>query len=77
MANNGLDNYCKEILDILANKVKSLREKKGLSQAHFAYRCGLTERVICQIEKSVAKPNVYTLVKIAHFAGIPIKELFA
>ncbi|MBP1718938.1 MAG: Cro/Cl family transcriptional regulator, partial [Deltaproteobacteria bacterium] len=55
-----------ELKDLnLGQKIKNLRQRKGLSLQVVAEKAGLSEPVLMQIEGEVVAPPVATLLKIA------------
>lgn len=66
----------KNYLKSFAIRVRSLREKKGLSQEKLAEKCGLHRTYIGMVERMERNPSLVCLYKIAEGLGISIKELF-
>ncbi|WP_027856950.1 cupin domain-containing protein [Marinobacterium jannaschii] len=54
----------------LGDRLKAIRERKGLSQRELAKRAGVTNSSISMIEKNSVSPSVSSLKKV--LAGIPI-----
>ncbi|WNF37379.1 helix-turn-helix transcriptional regulator [Bacillaceae bacterium IKA-2] len=71
------DNQQKLIKVRFAEFVKSRREKLGLRQEEFAYRCGLHAVSISRIENGKTAPTVDTVVKIAKGFNIDHMQIFA
>lgn len=57
-------------------RVAELRRKTGLSQEHFAFKCGVDRTYIGTIERGEKSPTLNTIVKIANALGITKSELF-
>jgi len=60
----------------LALTVKRVREKRKLTQTEFAFYCGLSQSVICMIEKGKYEPGLHTLTKLGSGMNLTICELF-
>ena len=61
-----------EYLNKLGNRLKQLRNEKGLTQSE----CGVDDRTIRRIENSgeIFNPSYLLLVEIAKGIGVPLKE---
>jgi transcriptional regulator with XRE-family HTH domain len=57
---------------ILTNRIRSIRESYGLTQAEVAYRCNITPSAYGQIERNAEKTKFETLIKIADAIGVTI-----
>ena len=60
----------------IANKIKHLRYKSGLTQNQLAARLGVTAQAVSKWENSITMPDITLLPKIAIEFGISIDELF-
>ena len=60
----------------LGQKVKSLRQRKGMSLHEVAEKAGLSEPLLSQIESEVVAPPVATLLKISKSLGVNIGYFF-
>lgn len=61
----------------VANRIKDLRTKKGLSQNALANLAGVSPTYIYQLEKGEKSPTVDYLYTICHFGlGITLEEFF-
>jgi transcriptional regulator with XRE-family HTH domain len=58
-------------------KLRSVREKRGLTLKQVAIAVGVTESQISQIERSKVMPAVDTLLDIAAFLNLDLEHLFA
>lgn len=56
--------------DSVAEKIKSAREKAGLTQAQLAEKIGTTPQNISQYERGIRNPKYDTLEKIARAVGV-------
>jgi transcriptional regulator with XRE-family HTH domain len=68
--------YNKRILKRLGKKIKSLREKEGISQSQLAFECGISQVQVSRIETGEINTTVGTLSLISKVLGISIKDLF-
>ena len=60
------------------NKIRELREQRGLTQLQVAYAVGTTPQTIYNIESGKTKsPSLETVKAIARFYGVPIEELLS
>ncbi len=62
-------------MDDFAEKIKSLREKLGMSQSELAKCCGVTVRSVSAYETGRAKPRGVTLHKLASALQVPYEYL--
>lgn len=62
-------------MDDFAEKIKSLREKLGMSQSELAKCCGVTVRSVSAYETGRAKPRGVTLHKLAAALQVPYEYL--
>jgi len=61
---------------IFGQKLRKLREKKGITQQQVAERLGyVTNSYISDVEKGHFVPSIEKLKKIAKALGVPFKEL--
>ena len=60
----------------LGNKIKELRNKKGLTQEELADRCELSKGFISQLENDVTSPSIATLIDILQCLGSNLKDFF-
>jgi transcriptional regulator with XRE-family HTH domain len=66
-----------ELKDLnLGQKIKNLRQRKGLSLQQVAEKAGLSEPLLSQIESEVVAPPVATLLKISKALGVNIGYFF-
>jgi transcriptional regulator with XRE-family HTH domain len=61
---------------MLAENIRRLRKKKGLSQEKLARLADISNNTLIKIEQEVAKePTITTVTKIAFALGVSIDEL--
>ncbi len=66
----------RKYLERFASKVKTLREKKGLSQEKLAEYAGLHRTYIGMVERLERNPSLISIYKIANGLGVEPKVLF-
>ena len=59
----------------LGANISSIRIKKGINQDDLATYFGLSRPSIVNIEKGKQKPSIYTLILIANYLMVDIKDL--
>jgi transcriptional regulator with XRE-family HTH domain len=62
--------------NVLGERLKELREKRGLSQVDFGKRTGLGHRFISGIENGRIVPNIDILEKMTTALGVPLHTPF-
>ena len=60
----------------LGNKIKELRNKKGLTQEELADQCELSKGFISQLENDLTSPSIATLMDILQCLGTSLKDFF-
>lgn len=60
----------------MTNKIKQLREKKGISQAELARRIGFGRSYMNMLEKSKRQPNITTALRIANILDCSLDDIF-
>lgn len=60
---------------MIGNKIKELREKKGLTQKELAEEIGVAQSTIAMIESGKNKGSIKTLAKIANYFNVSIDYL--
>lgn len=58
-----------------SDRLKKIREQKGLTQEQLAQRSGLSRRMIQKYESGVARPRFDASEKIASALEVPVSEL--
>ncbi len=64
-----------EILVTLGNRMRNLRERKGISQESFAEICGLHRTAVGLLERGKSIPRLDTLLIVSEHLGIAVSEL--
>ncbi len=59
----------------LANRIKSVRREKGLSQEELAYLSDFDRTYISLLERAKRNPSFYNLLKLSKGLNIPISDL--
>ena len=65
-----------DILEKFADRLKTLREKTGLTQEEFAYTCNIDRTYIGRLERMERTPSLTILSKIAKGLNMRLKDLF-
>jgi transcriptional regulator with XRE-family HTH domain len=60
----------------LARRIRTLRERRGLTQEDFAARCGISVSFASLLERGERSPSYETLVQVAAALHVPLAELF-
>lgn len=60
----------------LAERVRTLRTRRGLTQEAFATRSGISVSFVSLLERGIRSPSYDTLVRIAQALEVPLAELF-
>lgn len=60
----------------LANRIKSERERTGLTQAALAERVGVSRKTINTVENSVFTPSATLAIKLAEALEVNVEQLF-
>ncbi|KAF2518122.1 helix-turn-helix transcriptional regulator [Flavobacterium salilacus subsp. salilacus] len=64
-----------EILRLLGDKLKKLREEKGLSQATLSYDANIPRNQVGRIERGEISTSISNLYKLAKALNIQVKDL--
>jgi transcriptional regulator with XRE-family HTH domain len=68
--------FVKGSLMIIGDRLRALREQKGLSQGEIQQRTGLFCCYISRVENGHTVPGIATLEKLARALEVPMYELF-
>lgn len=60
----------------MKNRLRELREARGLTQEELAKILGVTRQTIIAIEKGKYDPSLRLAFKIAKFFGVKIEDIF-
>ncbi|OLF75308.1 transcriptional regulator [Maricaulis sp. W15] len=60
----------------LANRLKELRAREGLTQAELAERVGVTRKTINTVENRVFVPSTILALKLAAALGVAVEDVF-
>lgn len=61
---------------VVTNIVKTIREKKGITQNELAHSLDVSRQTIHAIEKGKYNPSLELSLKIAKFFDLPVEEIF-
>ncbi len=64
------------VIDSFANRVKTLRQEKGLSQEKFALKIDMDRTYLASVEAGRRNISLRNIKKIADGLGISLEELF-
>ena len=62
--------------NLVGNKIKEYRHKKGITQAELAEMVGIARVSIISIEKGRHLPTIETALRLQKALGISLEELF-
>jgi len=65
-----------EGLNLLAKRLRELREELGFTQEELAFRSGISVSQVSRIETGLINPTVSTMFHIARSFQVPVSELF-
>lgn len=65
----------RELLHVLARRIRALRERQGLTQEAFASRTGISVSFASLLERGERSPSYETLVQVADALQVPLSEL--
>ncbi|MFN7035469.1 MAG: helix-turn-helix domain-containing protein, partial [Bellilinea sp.] len=72
-----MDLFGKEAISVdVGQRLKALREERGISMRMLARNSGLSANALSMIERGLTSPSVSTLFKIATALGVPITDFF-
>lgn len=60
----------------LARRIRTLRERRGLTQEEFAERCAISVSFVSLLERGERNPSYDTLLQVAAALELPLWELF-
>lgn len=66
----------RESLAALAKRIRTLRERQGLTQEDFAQKSGISVSFASLLERGERSPSYETLIQVAGALGVPMPELF-
>lgn len=59
----------------VGSNIRRLREKKGMKQVEVAEQVGITQAMLCQIERETKNPSLQVGMEIAKALGCTVDEL--
>lgn len=63
------------VLKKLGNRIRSIREEKGISQANLGRLCDIEPQNMYRIEVGRANATVYTLMRVASALNVKVRDL--
>jgi putative transcriptional regulator len=61
---------------MIHNSIKTLREKKNLTQEDLGVAVGVSRQTIIAIEKGNYEPSLSLAIKLAHYFEMGVEDLF-
>lgn len=61
----------------VGENIKKIRLKKGIKQVELAEKAGITQAMLCQIEREVKNPSLQVGKEIAEILDCKIEDFFA
>lgn len=61
--------------DIVGQRIKALRKKRGISQAELAQKIGVTKETIYRYENSIQIPPLRAIIRFALYFGTSLDSL--
>jgi len=61
---------------MIKNKIKLLREDKGVTQEDFAAVLQVSRQTVIAMEKGNYEPSLGLALKVAKFFGMPVEKIF-
>lgn len=68
--------YFEELREILAENIRELRGRQGLSQERLALEAGVDRTLVSKIERMVTNPSLEVLTKLSVVLDVPVTRLF-
>lgn len=59
----------------VGSNIRRIRENKGLSQVYVAEQIGVTQSMLCQVERGTKNPSLQLSVEIAEVLGCTLDDL--
>ena len=59
----------------IAKSVSAYRKSIGLNQKQFAEKCCIAPSMVCNVEKALRVPELFTLIRLAKIMGTTIDEM--
>jgi putative transcriptional regulator len=60
----------------VANRVRELRENRGMTQAQLAELVGIARQSVISIEKGRYLPTIETALRISKVLDVPVEQIF-
>ncbi len=64
------------VIKRLGENIQALRKQQGLTQAQFAFECGIPRSLLQRIENGKDNTTVKTVLSIANALNVEIEKLF-
>lgn len=69
------ESYFADLRSILAENIRELRGRRGLSQERLALEAGVDRTLVSKIERMVANPSLEVLTKLSAALDAPVSRL--
>ncbi len=66
----------KKLYKQIGERIRTLREMRGLTMEKLAYESGISKGGLSEIERGMKEPRISTLVKICETLEISMKDFF-
>jgi len=66
----------KSLADVIAERVREFRVKRGWTVGRFAEICGLSKSMLSKIENAQASPSLATLARLSEALAVPVTAFF-
>jgi len=66
----------KSLADVIAERVREFRLKRGWTVGGFAEICGLSKSMLSKIENAQASPSLATLARLSEALAVPVTAFF-
>lgn len=63
-------------VELVGNKIRELRKTMGLTVEELADKAGISQSMISQVERGLAKPSIDTLWKLSIYLDVPLFAFF-
>lgn len=61
----------------VGHNIRRIREEKNLTQAYVAEKAGISQAMLCQIERETKNPSIQVGKEIAYILGCQLDDLIA
>lgn len=65
-----------DVKELIGNRIKELRKKKGLSQEQLSEKAEITPNYLSRVERGTENPTLNMLIKLANALEVEVWEIF-